>query len=165
MIGIRIVNSLNVWIYESLIFCGIAGFAVYDMFKRQVRDKALVLLCLAAAISPLIHAWPFIAWPLLLLYFLYFLSGAAMSFLILLGAAIFSKHGDGIGGGDIKLAAVMGFIYGPLRMTTILLIASALASVTALAIQRKPGTKKLSLPFVPFLAIGSLAVTIVTFIK
>ena len=165
MIGIRIVNDLNVWIYESLIFCGIAGFAVYDLFKRQVRDRALVLLCLAAAVSPLVHAWPLIDWPLLLLYFLYFLSGAAMSFLILLGAAIFTKHGDGIGGGDIKLAAVMGFIYGPLKMTAILLIASALAAVTALALQRKPGNKRLSLTFVPLLAIGSLTVTIVTFIK
>lgn len=164
MIGIQTVNKFVI-LYESLVFCGIAGFAVYDLFKRRVPDRALILFCLAASISPLVQAWPSIGWPLLLLFFLSNLAGAAMGFFVLLGAAIFTKSGDGIGGGDIKLAAVMGFIYGPFRITIILFIASALAAVIALAIRKKRLAGQLSLPFVPFLAIGSLAVTAAIFIR
>ena len=68
------------------------------------------------------------------------------------------KEGAGIGGGDIKLAGVMGLIYGPSRMLAVLLIASGLAACVSLAAGRKKGM--LSLPFVPFLMAGSLAVTI-----
>ena len=52
----------------------------------------------------------------------------------------------------------MGFIYGPSRMLAVLLIASGLAACIALAAGRKKGM--LSLPFVPFLMAGSLAVTL-----
>lgn len=164
MTGIQTVNEFVI-LYESLVLCGIAGFAVYDLFKRRVPDRALVLFCLAAFLSPLIQTWPLIGWPRLLLFFLSDLFGAAMGFFVLLGAAIFTKSGDGIGGGDIKLAAVMGFIYGPFRITVILFITSALAAVFALAIHKKRPAGQLSLPFVPFLAIGSFAVTAAIFIR
>ena len=85
-------------------------------------------------------------------------TGAAAGFLVLLAAAMISKEGAGIGGGDIKLAGVMGLIYGPSRMLAVLLIASGLAACVSLAAGRKKGM--LSLPFVPFLMAGSLAVTI-----
>lgn len=92
------------------------------------------------------------------------LTGAATGFLILLAAALVSRNGTGIGGGDIKLAAAMGFVYGPARMTAVLLIASGLASIASLmmAIRQKKlkNRQALSLPFVPFLSIGSLAVTL-----
>ncbi len=92
------------------------------------------------------------------------LAGAAAGFLILFAAAMASPGGCGVGGGDIKLAAVMGFAYGPSRMTAILLIASGLAAIAALIMNhrnRHTNTQKmLSLPFVPFLAAGSFLVTI-----
>lgn len=88
------------------------------------------------------------------------LGGAAAGFLILLAAAMLSLDGAGIGGGDIKLAAVMGFIYGPSRMLAVLLIASGLATGLSLAVGRKHQEEKLSLPFVPFLMAGSLTVTL-----
>lgn len=77
-----------------------------------------------------------------------------------------SPGGCGVGGGDIKLAAVMGFAYGPSRMTAILLAASGLATLAALIVnhrnKRTNAQKTLSLPFVPFLAAGSLLATIAT---
>ncbi len=92
------------------------------------------------------------------------LAGAATGFLILFAAAMASPGGCGVGGGDIKLAAVMGFAYGPSRMAAILLIASGLAAIAALIMNhrnRHTNTQKmLSLPFVPFLAAGSFLVTI-----
>lgn len=95
---------------------------------------------------------------------LYSLAGTATGFLILFAAAMASPGGCGVGGGDIKLAAVMGFAYGPSRMTAILLAASGLAAIAALIMNHRnkhTNTQKmLSLPFVPFLAAGSFLVTI-----
>ncbi len=92
------------------------------------------------------------------------LAGTATGFLILFAAAMASPGGCGVGGGDIKLAAVMGFAYGPSHMTAILLAASGLAAIAALIMNhrnRHTNTQKmLSLPFVPFLAAGSFLVTI-----
>lgn len=158
-------NSSAAFLYEMLVFCGIAGFAVYDIKSHRVPNRAVAAFCLIAAPSPVIHALPFTGLPLLLLYFLYFLMGAATGFLILLSAAVFSKSGSGVGGGDIKLAAVMGFIYGPLRMIQLLLIASALASAAAFIIHKKSKSGKTAFPFVPFLAAGSLAITIASLMK
>ena len=76
--------------------------------------------------------------------------GAAAGFLLLLFAAIISKDGTGIGGGDIKLTAVLGYVYGPYRLAGILLTASLLASLAAFLFR-----KQKSIPFVPFLAAGS----------
>lgn len=94
------------------------------------------------------------------------LTGAATGFFILFAAAMASPGGCGVGGGDIKLAAVMGFAYGPSRMTAILLAASGLATLAALIVRhrnkRTNAQKTLSLPFVPFLAAGSLLATIAT---
>ena len=71
-----------------------------------------------------------------------------------------SKGGTGLGGGDIKLAAVIGFIYGPYRMLEILMLAALLSAGTALVIGYRHKNKTLSIPFVPFIAAGSLATLI-----
>ena len=84
------------------------------------------------------------------------LAGCAAGFLILLTAALISKGGAGVGGGDIKLAAVTGFIYGPYRMLETLMIAALLSACAALIISCRRRQKKLSIPFVPFIAAGSL---------
>lgn len=76
--------------------------------------------------------------------------GAAAGFLLLLFAALVSKEGAGIGGGDIKLTAVLGYVYGPYRLAGILLTASLLASLAAFLSREQK-----SIPFVPFLAAGS----------
>lgn len=95
---------------------------------------------------------------------LYSLAGAATGFLILFAAAMASPGGCGVGGGDIKLSAAIGFALGPSQMTAILLISSGLAAIAALSIAHRNrhsnAKKKLSLPFVPFLAAGSLITTI-----
>lgn len=89
-------------------------------------------------------------------------AGAAVSFITLLSAALAAKTGGGIGGGDIKLAAVMGIVYGPYRMIMILCIASVLAGVFIIITNKTRSTTTLALPFVPFLAIGSFVITAAT---
>ena len=158
MTGIPTVNSSPIFLYELMAFACIAGFAAYDLKKRRVPDRALLLFLPFALMAPLIRTRPSWSGSLLLYRSLCSLAGAAAGFLILLAAAMGSKEGAGIGGGDIKLAGIMGFIYGPSRMLAVLLIASGLAACISLAAGRKKGM--LSLPFVPFLLAGSLAVTL-----
>lgn len=156
--------------YGLLVLACTAGFAAYDLRTRRVPDRGLLFFC------PVTLAAPFLRWtaaqggqapptlpaaPPLPVFLLSSLAGTATGFLILLAAALASRDGMGVGGGDIKLAAVLGFIYGPSRMTAILLTASGLAATAALIMSHKSRhtgpPQMLSLPFVPFLAAGSLA--------
>lgn len=162
MIGTQTVNRQVIFLYESLVLICIAGFAVYDLKKKRVPNKALIAFCPFALLAPFIRIWPLWNQPLFFIALVCAMGGAAAGFLILLAAAMVSTDGAGIGGGDIKLAAVMGFIYGPFRMLTILLIASGLAAGASLAAGRNHQGEKISLPFVPFLMIGSLIVTLST---
>jgi len=159
MTGIPTVNSHILFVYELLAFACIAGFAAYDLKKRRVPDRALLLFLPFALMAPLVRT-RLLGTALLLPLFLFSFTGAAAGFLVLLAAALVSEEGAGIGGGDIKLAAVMGFIYGPARMLTVLLIASGLAACVSLAVKCRKKNEMLSLPFVPFLMAGSLAVTV-----
>lgn len=113
--------------------------------------------CLAALPAPFVHAWPFTGWPIWFLHSLSSVMGAAIGFLILLSAFLCSEDARGIGGGDIKLAAIMGFIYGPTRMIALLLAASALSVLAVFLFYRKHLKEPVSLPFVPFLAMEAFS--------
>ena len=160
MTGTQTVSDLTALSYESLVFCCILGFAAYDIYKKRVPDRALVFFCPVALASLPVHMQAAGTgtsfWAVLGLS----LAGCASGFLILLAAAMLSKGGTGLGGGDIKLAAVTGFIYGPYRMLETLMLAALLAAAAALMIGCRRRDKALSIPFVPFIAAGSLATLI-----
>ena len=177
--------------YESLVLMIIWGFAAYDIRTRRVPDRALILFCpvafLSLPIRVLLEETKLSPLPV----FLSSLAGSLAGFLILLGAAMISKSGTGLGGGDIKFTAVIGFVYGLRRMLDILVIATFLAACAViltvcrhrkqadrgkkipLPIGALPGehtmhddrNKPLSIPFIPFIAVGcliSLAAAIIT---
>lgn len=156
MIGTPIGSNSLILLYELFVFGWIIGFAVYDLLQRRVPDRALVFFCPFALAAPLIRTAYSLRWQDTFSSFGISLTGAAAGFIILLAAALISSDGMGIGGGDIKLTAIMGFIYGPYRITGILLVASALASVAVIMIGQKKQEENSTLPFVPFLAAGSL---------
>ena len=80
------------------------------------------------------------------------LLGAAAGFAILLSAAMIT-HG-GIGGGDIKLAAVLGLAAGLKGMLVTLVVASLGAAIYGI-VQKKIFKKvKLAIAFVPFMLVG-----------
>ncbi len=82
------------------------------------------------------------------------LLGSAAGFVILLISAMIA-HG-GIGGGDIKLAAVLGLAAG-LRGMLLLLCVASVGIVLYGAVYRLITKKKLiKLPFVPFITAGYL---------
>ena len=156
MTGIRTVSDIISLSYETLVLCCILGFAAYDIHTRRVPDRALVFFCPVAFASLPVHIWAAGEGTSFLSVLGLSLAGCAAGFLILLTAALISKGGAGVGGGDIKLAAVTGFIYGPYRMLETLMIAALLAAAAALIIFCRRRKKKLSIPFVPFIAAGSL---------
>ena len=150
-IGIQNVNSL--WIcYHSLSLLCLAAFAEYDIRHRKIKNAALIpfffwcLLSIPVNLSmvPIITAF----------CFLEAVMGFLFGGLLLLIAAMVSNNG--IGGGDIKLAALLGILYGPYGVLFILTAAS-LSALAFQALERFFYYRKLtSLPFAPFLFLGSI---------
>ena len=150
-IGIQNVNSL--WIcYHSLSLLCLAAFAEYDIRHRKIKNAALIpfffwcILSIPVNLSmvPIIPAF----------CFLEAVMGFLFGGLLLLIAAMVSNNG--IGGGDIKLAALLGILYGPYGVLFILTAAS-LSALAFQALERFFYYRKLtSLPFAPFLFLGSI---------
>lgn len=152
-IGTPIVSSVVSSGYELLLLAAIAGFAIYDIRHKRVPNKAL------AFSLPIFLAAPFLYTMAQGQPLLNALLGAGAGFGILLLAALLSKGGAGVGGGDIKLAAAMGFAYGPHRILFILMFASVLCLPAAGFFGRMKKGQPASLPFVPFMATGCLVLT------
>lgn len=100
---------------------------------------------------------------LFILYFLWFppqnwmvhLLGMALGFLVFYLVAVLSR--GGMGGGDIKLYAVAGFVLGyPLLFVSILLATVTGALFGLILMFIKKGDLKSGIPFGPFIAAGSL---------
>lgn len=143
---------------DLLLAVVIVGFALYDIHHKRVPNKALAISLPFFLVSPFLLAGvqtPAESIPVLLGG----VFGSAIGFGVLLTAALLSKSGAGVGGGDIKLAAAMGFAYGANAILCILCIASLLCIPAAATSSRVKSGQALSLPFVPFMAIGCLVVT------
>jgi leader peptidase (prepilin peptidase) / N-methyltransferase len=82
------------------------------------------------------------------------IAAAAAGGFLLLGAA---ANRDGMGMGDVKLAALMGFYLGAAVVPALLVGfgAGALAGLAILAREGPPGRRR-AIPFAPFLALGGI---------
>jgi len=84
------------------------------------------------------------------------LSGAVVGTCFLI---IYIVSRKGVGGGDIKLVAVMGLYLPLVKLIPLLIISSILAAlVSAILLLTKRATTKTSIPFAPFLYVGALVV-------
>ena len=135
----------------SVIELAIIGYliylSIYDIRHHKVTNdsvllyvpivtlKCTVLVCMGALLDYV---------PMLL--------GAAAGFAILLSAAMLT-HG-GIGGGDIKLAAVLGLAAGLKGMLVTLIVASLGAALYGLIQKYVRKQEKLAIAFVPFMLVG-----------
>jgi len=166
--GIPTVSSAWYWAYHLLILLIVTAFAVYDIKTKRIPNKALKLSCVVALASPVIYTWNTYSgvfeWSAMITPLLSSFLGAAAGFVILLAAALASKGGNGVGGGDIKLAAVLGFVYRPAGIIAILLCASLLALPAGLTRRRRTAERNLHMAFVPFIAVGCLAITAIKLI-
>lgn len=144
--------------YELLLLTVMAGFALYDIRHKRVPNKALAFSLPIFLAAPFLHCAAQ-ELPGIVPALLNALLGAGAGFGILLLAALLSRGGAGVGGGDIKLAAAMGFAYGPHRILFILLLASVLCLPAAGYFGRAKKGQPVFLPFVPFMATGCLVLT------
>ncbi|ONK22295.1 prepilin peptidase [Bacillus sp. VT-16-64] len=139
------------WTFEFLFACTLISLLVIifmtDINYMLIPDKILLaftaIFFIERLIEPLSPWWTSI-------------TGAATGFALLLLIAIVSK--GGMGGGDIKLFAVIGFALG----TKIVLLSFFLASLAGAvfgAFGLLTGTFKRGdhIPFGPFISIGTLA--------
>lgn len=145
--------------YFGLVLAALFFFAFYDINTRTIPNLFLICFIPLAAFSPFVYLMEGRS-PLSVILnpILGFLIGG----LVLLAPAMLSK--GGIGGGDIKLAAMLGFIFGPGGILFILLLSTVTALVVA-AIKRGVTKKKVaSLAFVPFYFIGASVFLVLNYI-
>lgn len=155
MIGIPVVSNMQL-IYYTLFFLFLILFAIYDIQHRRVPDLALA--CFLPFILLAIPIRLIAGNELELMDWFYPILGFLVGGGTLLMAAI-STNG-GIGGGDIKLTAMLGFVYGPYGILFALFFATPFAMLFGLFEQRRTGNRFIYLPFVPFLVIGCCAATV-----
>ena len=141
--------------YHAITLVFLLGFAAYDHRHHRIRNAALLaflpwcLLYIPAALQEM---------PACLVLLRCFL-GALCGFLLLLTVSL--ATGGGIGGGDIKLAALLGIPFGASGLMAALAL-SCFFALLHLGIRRAckrkaPG----NIPFAPYLFFGCLAVTLI----
>jgi prepilin signal peptidase PulO-like enzyme (type II secretory pathway) len=85
----------------------------------------------------------------------HYILGALAGFVPLLIIIVISR--GGMGGGDMKLFAMIGSFLGPIEVLVVLFIAIIIAGLFSIfAIAIKKMTLKSKLPFVPFIALATL---------
>jgi leader peptidase (prepilin peptidase) / N-methyltransferase len=85
------------------------------------------------------------------------LAGGGSLFLVAWGYQLVTKR-EGMGGGDIKLLAMIGAFIGWKGVLLTIFIASLTGTLAGMAlIFRRRGDMKLAVPFGPFLAVGAIA--------
>ena len=151
-------SGTDIWrvITELAIIGYLIYLSIYDIRHHKVTNdsvllyipivtlKCTVLVCMGTLLDYV---------PMLL--------GAAAGFGILLSAAMLT-HG-GIGGGDIKLAAVLGLAAGLKGMLVTLLVASLGAAVYGIIHKKILKKEKLAIAFVPFMLAGYVAALLTGF--
>lgn len=84
-------------------------------------------------------------------------AGGGILYLVATGYQLFKKI-EGMGGGDIKLLAMMGGFLGWQSLLFVVLVSSLLGAVVGITvIIARKGDMKYAIPFGPFLSIGAVA--------
>lgn len=84
--------------------------------------------------------------------------GFITGFMILFCVALVTN--GGVGGGDIKLIAVLGILYGAWGLFAVLMLACISALLFALVTSHIDKINVYNIPFAPFIFVGSLIYTL-----
>ncbi len=114
--------------------------AIADAMKRTIPQAPLVLLVALGLARIIFQGWSCLIYAIVGLMVI----GGPMLFL-----ACFLEHGNGIGGGDVKLCAAMGFLLGTTYALVMLIAALLLLAIYAILAGEKTGQ-----PFAPFVLLG-----------
>ncbi|MBP7331747.1 MAG: Type 4 prepilin-like proteins leader peptide-processing enzyme [Firmicutes bacterium ADurb.Bin373] len=139
--------GLSIELIKALLLTSIlVVISIIDMEYLIIPNKLIVIVLFLGAIFVIFTGEPAV---------LSALMGFGAAFLFLLALALASR--GGIGGGDIKLAAVIGLCLGWPNGITAVLLACLLAGLAGLIlILLRIKNRKDLIPFGPFLAAGAL---------
>ena len=146
------------FITSGIVAIFMLGFSIYDWKTKRVPNKALALfrpVILFVTILQYVNAPSDI-----LLYIGRCALGALIGGGLLFTSALIS-HGQGIGGGDIKISALIGIYYGPYEMLFILFFATLFACVFGLIRRGITKSKDLQIAFVPFITMSAYILMII----
>lgn len=148
MTGTQNVNNILI-LYHLITLAVLTGIAIYDIKHHLILNTVMLPFFLWGLTSiPVRHMCCCISYTELLTSSL---TGCLLGSGLLLTIALFTN--GGIGGGDIKLTAVLGFIIGSWKITCLLFTAASIAAIFMLFIHFI--TKKAAaIPFAPFLLVG-----------
>ncbi len=142
---------------EATIVGYLAHLSAYDIRHHRVTNRSVLLFLPILLTKCTIEVYNGE-----LIDIIPMLIGAASGFAILLISAMLTN--GGIGGGDIKLAAVLGLASGMYGTLILLGIASIGAAIFGAIYRKLKKENTLRLPFVPFMAVG-YAVTLLLNLK
>lgn len=137
--------------YHALTLLFLAGFALYDKRHHRIRNAALLAFLPWCLLSPLLmyRAFPGLSpayWGIRSAM------GLLAGFVLLLAVSLATD--GGIGGGDIKLVALLGIPLGVSGLMTALVL-SCLSALIHLGVRRAYKKKAAeSIPFAPYLFFG-----------
>ena len=135
----------GVWLFAAVLISWLVAVAAVDLCTLLIPNRLLVLG--GAVTGPAALLTGFTAWPEALG------GGLALS-AVLLGSALLVR--DGLGGGDVKLGALLGFVLGwKLALLALFLAFLLAAGVGALLILLKRKRRSDVMAFGPFLAAGA----------
>ena len=134
------------------VFAFLAFFCWYDYRYMKVKNKHLLFFLPVAAAEMTVSIVRSTA---ILDTCLNMIFGALIGGGLLLAAALFT-HG-GIGGGDIKLCFLLGFLTGPVGAIVMLIVGTLGATMYGFIKAKLYHNKYIRIPLVPFTAVGYLA--------
>lgn len=144
-------TSSLLFTYHALTLLFLTGFALYDKRHHRMRNAALLAFLPWCLLSPLLmyHSFPGLS---LAYWGIRSAMGLLAGFVLLLAVSLATN--GGIGGGDIKLVALLGIPFGVSGLMTALVL-SCLSALIHLGI-RKACKKKAAknIPFAPYLFFG-----------
>lgn len=150
MTGTPNVNKL-LFTYHALTLLFLAGFALYDKRHHRIRNAALLAFLPWCLFAPLLmyRASPYLS---LAYWGLRSIVGFLAGFVLLLAVSLATN--GGIGGGDIKLVALLGIPFGVSGLMTALVLSCIYALIhlsIRKAFKKKPAE---NIPFAPYLFFG-----------
>lgn len=132
--------------YNIAMICFCAGIAVYDIKTFRIPDIALIAFAVVMIIMEGSQPYAFLFSRL---------ATAAASF-FLFGAVWYITKGIGLG--DVKYAALLGYLLGPDKLVITFIVTALLSVVIYLAgVTLFHWTKTKKIPYAPFLSAGAAA--------
>ena len=149
------VLSLLLLFFEMALMVFLVGISVHDIRQHVIKNSVLLWMLPFAAGRAVVNSIIAISGGAVWYHpILSHIGGAIFAFLLfLIVAMIFG----GIGGGDIKLAGVLGLAAGFFEITAALMLGLVAASIATLIQAYIYKTRHIYTPLAPFLSAGSAA--------